>query len=72
MAVPQHIKRLASSEGFPVVKYEGRWNDREVYAASDPEFPFVGLPQLILSEGETARWASPAETDSIMAAGLQN
>ena len=71
MAVPEHIKRLAKEEGFPEVRnLERRWNNYDLYSAFDPEGPYVGLPQIILAEGDTARWANPEETEAILASSI--
>lgn len=68
MDMPENIKRFAKDEGFPVVKHLGWWNGLELYAASDPDFPYVGLPQYILvgPEPRDIRWASVDETEAIM------
>ncbi len=67
MEISAHILRFAKDEGFPQVEHLGRWNDLELYAASDPDFPYVGMPQYVLSkEGDKPRWATPDETEEIM------
>lgn len=68
MEVSENIKRFAKDEGFPVVEHLGQWDGRELYSASDPDFPFVGLPQYILvgPDPQDIRWASVDETEAIM------
>lgn len=67
MEIPEHIKRFAKKEGYPEVTYVGPWNGFTVYCAADPDFPYEGLPQFIVSSGDKdVRWATIDETDSIM------
>ena len=65
MEVPEHIKRFAEADGFPMVKPSGSWKEYDLYVASDPEAPFVGPPQIILVIGEEVRWATLEETEAI-------
>ena len=67
MVIPDNIKRFAKADGSPVVKYLCDWKGMKVYSAFDPEFPYVGLPQYILADGESLRWANTDETEEIMA-----
>lgn len=68
MDIPENIKRFAKDEGFPQVEHLGRWNNLELYSASDPDFPYVGLPQYILvgPDPRDIRWANVDETEAIM------
>ncbi len=67
MEIPAHIIRFAKDTRFPTVEYVGRWNEYAVYSGSDPDFPYVGMPQYVLSkEGDKPRWATPDETEEIM------
>ena len=67
MEATENIKRLAKSEGFPEVKHVCRWDAYEVFCASDPDFPYIGMPQYILAaENVDPRWATIDETEEIM------
>lgn len=66
MDIPDHIIRLAKSEGFERVEPLGSWNGFDLFVADMDEECAIGLPQYILSSGDTARWASVDETDLIM------
>ena len=61
------IKELAASEGFDKTVDLGTWGDWRLFLAETSEDCFVGLPQYILASDREVRWASPSETDAIMA-----
>lgn len=61
------IKDLAASEGFDKTVDLGSWSDLRLFLADTSEDCFVGLPQYILASDREVRWASPSETDAIMA-----
>lgn len=67
MTIPEHINRLAKSEGFDRVEHVGSWNGFELYVADTDEACEIGLPQYILADGKAARWADVDETTDIMA-----
>lgn len=66
MAIPNHIKMLASLEGCPDIEYLGKWKENDIYSAFNKEFPYVGDPQYIIDEAGKARFATVAETEDIM------
>lgn len=66
MDIPNNIKQFAKDGGAPEVKYLGVWKGMELYTAFDPQAPYVGQPQYILSEGGNPRWATYEETDEII------
>lgn len=69
MDVPRNIKRFAKENGFPKVDFLMDWKGFPVYTAFDPDFPYVGLPQYIISETTAnVRWATMDETEEIMLA----
>ena len=70
MVIPDNIKRFAKADGSPDVKYLCDWKGMKVYSAFDPEAPYDGLPQYILADGESLRWANFDETEEIMAIKL--
>lgn len=67
MEIPEHIKRFAKKSGFPDVNYLGIWGNFVVYNAFDKDFPYIGLPQYILQNGNSIEWATPKQTEDLMA-----
>lgn len=56
------VKQLAREMGFRGVKSRGRWDRYEVFEPTGGDaVENIGLPQLILADGETVRMAAPDE-----------
>ena len=66
MEIPVHIKRFAKEAGLPKVTFIGKLGEFDVYVAFDPNAPYMGPSQYILSNKEVTRWASFDETEQII------
>ncbi len=66
MEIPKIVKQLADADGFPDVKYLGKWGDFDVYSAYNKDFPYIGLPQFILSSESSIEWATLEQTQQLM------
>lgn len=55
---------LAKSEGYIGVEYLGEWQDYDLFVVNSDAI--TGYPEYILVDFEAARWATPAETESIL------
>jgi len=62
------IRKVAKENGFRGARYLKKWQNYKVYGLyiSLTKVSYIGLPQLILSDGKKVRMATPNEVEKIL------